>query len=513
MKPRQKAKVYGAIAIITILLLAGALYFSHSSMPNLKPAAITSISEIKEGTIKDGKLVGAKIVVSGTASLTDDELLIKTKGTEWKIGDYTIIPNKNIVIKIKSNGAYAETPLKNHIKTYWQPTFSNILSITALEGETWNIFTPSVINVYADESEYPTTLISSKYLEDIGQSMIPISDNGIKAQQTSIAFIGSQWIYTASDIVIATAPDYKSDYLPTDYKLTTYIFRKTAFDDAVSVFYDNYGSKTTTVFNNPAMVLWTGYDEYKTIPVPFVTNQLCSGFVKKCKVWDGLYKIATRLDSVPSFDLTYDETPTADSPHGLVRANNIAFSANYIIEIPSEIVDSIAVLKGVGVPEIISIDAPQSVRADSTSYQQVNVIVRNNGDDDGFNIQPISKGGKLIFTPSSYTSYPIEAGKQVTFQFGIAVAGTETFVNVKEDVKIDARANHNPVKATKDVQIGVEYGNAPKGQPTVVPKSTSTLPKKPAGEGKAWYEEWYVFVLMGLILMLAYFVYEGKKKK
>lgn len=139
------------------------------------------------------------------------------------------------------------------------------------------------------------------------------------------------------------------------------------------------------------------------------------------------------------------------------------------------------IIADAGAPEIIAIDAPASVSAGDTSYHQMVVTVRNNGEYDGFNVQAISKSGKLVFTPSSYTSYPIEAGKHATFTFMIAIAGTETYVNANEDVKIQVWANNNDNKVVQEGSIGVEYGSAPPGQPKVVPTSASVIPTSTSG--------------------------------
>jgi hypothetical protein len=506
------------IGVIVVALLAfGIINLSGLKQGSVVNAVSTITYSSNTGEVRDGYLYGSKIVVLITATPDPAELIYTVAGKEQSWGNYKIFPQNNMRIKLSAN-PYADSPLELYRRSYFKNLWGQVYQTQDLKGSSWQVYTPLHLEIYADASYIPATAVLNKDISDSsisGQFLYPVG-NGINIQRSSIVQTGTQGLYPAGDIVVATAPqfsEFKTAVPASSYPSTsqTYIFDRASYDSRIDYFYQNSGA-AGRIFGgivNPNLALWTGYDEYSW------TGGLCGIFSDRyvngyCKLigWNGLYSEV----NAPAYPVKYDPS------YQKLIAQNIQYGAVVNLEIPSETLKSLAVLRGVGVPQVI-LTLTNAIRQGESAY--LTVYVKNAGDNDGFSIVPASKSGKLLFTPASYSSQYIPYSTEKEFRFVVTVAGKETSeLSAIEDVTVTVRADHNPVAVTKTTQVGITYPPMSETQPGVITGTPSSTPdispgdadtmdlgNKTAGDKAErinWYDTTPAKILAGLISILIF---------
>ncbi len=497
--------------IIAVIVISAALLYLYP-ISNLVPGSIVSISEIKYGQISNGQITGGKYVISATLSQAGDTLQMKLRNATLTWGQYKVMPEKNIAIKMESTGSYAISTLYNYDKSYGFHPINGVLIVPNTQlGNSWNYYTPYKISIYADKTSNPTTLISSTTIDGLTNDWTPIG-NDIAIQQTSIAFLGPASLPSASDIVVSTSPMYTDLSSKVNYNSgASYVFLRSSFDSKTTFFKD---SITVLTFNDPLMVLWSGYDKYSALSLTTQCSGITGYYLQTngyCKIngWYGLPTEATKAPSIVSFD----------SATNKIKANGIQYSSNVILEVPTELAESFVVLIGVGKPVITDFYVPPATR--EGSEESVSVTVRNDGDQDGFNVQFSSRSGKLIFSPNSYNSVPISQRQTQKFESKLTTAGYSTYNSQsKEDIIVVVRANHNPASVTASKSTNIEYKVPVPGETTPKPSGTpvtsvnGTDGVSTTVSQKAWYEKsGFVLLLIFTTLLIAGLYYFNMSKK
>lgn len=501
------------VVLGAVLVLSGAVDLNKLKTGSVVNAVSTITYSSNTGQVRDGYLYGSKIVVLITATSDPAELQYIVAGKEQTWGNYKIIPQNNMRIKVSANPK-ADSSLELYRRSYFKDFWGNVYQTQDLKGTSWQIYTPLHVEIYADATPLPTKSVVVTDISDAsisGQFLYPIG-NGINVQRSSIVQTGMQGLPSVGDIVVATAPqftNFKTALPGSSYPFSsqTYIFDRASYDSRVEYFFQNSGQgRIWGGIVNPNLAFWTGYDEFSW------TGGLCGRFSANyingyCKVsgWNGLYQEVTATRYAVQYE---------PSTQKLI-ANNIQYGAVINLEIPSETVKSLAILRGVGVPQIIT-TLTNAIRQGESAY--LTVYVKNVGDTDGFGIVPTSKSGRLIFTPASYSSQNIPYNTEKEFRFVVTVAGKETSeLNAVEDVTVTVRADHNPAVATKTAQVGITYipmsetqGGVIKGTPSSTPDispgsaDTMNISSKTASDKAQkvnWYETTPAKVLVGLIVL------------
>lgn len=475
------------ILLIVIAIIGAAYIVYHPSL--LSQQSIVSVSQINYGSVEDGKLIGAKYLIHDTITTLEDTILVTTKedglNSLLTVGSYKILPKKNIKIKMKSDNPHAVSSVSNLPLFYYQGDTFN-----SLKGSSWDYYTPYSVSVYADESTNPETLISSKTIDQISNSQTTDISSGITAMQTSIAFIGPSGLPSASNIIVllpSSFPDVTDKFeYSNEAKTVDYL----SLNAELTYFNNKYDGSDGKQLNNPLMTLWTGYDEYS-----FWGISTCSAIEQDrgyCKIpdWDGLVK---EVDP-PSYSLPvlYDNNQ--------ILINNIQYGSNVNLEIPSEIVESLAILIGVGDPKIKSSTVPEDM-IEGTSYTAT-IEVQNNGDTDGFTIKPISTNSRIIFSPS-IVQETLGSGLTKTFSFSIIMSGAATPTN-NEDIKWEVSAQHDGLVSKIDTVDLIYVIVTP--TPTITPTPIPTpVPGSHIINRVFWYDTFWLyigilFILVGILM-------------
>jgi hypothetical protein len=400
---------------------------------------------------------------------------------------------------------------------YYTDFWGSAYQTQDLKGVSWLKYTPMKVEIYADTNSIPNTTVAVRDIADNcpdseacvddlqGQQLYPIS-NGINIQRSAIKETGAQGLPAVENIIVATAPEFKEFQASSvsSYSPKTYLFDKSSYDTRINYFFtEKRASNTLFNFIDPWMAFWTGYDKFSW--VGGICGRFSTSYVNGyCKVsgWNGLYQEVTQ----PRYAIRYDPTKQK------LIAENIQYGAEVNLEIPSETVKSLAVLRGVGQP-VITVDITDAIREGDSKY--LTVTVKNIGDTDGFSIVPVSKSGRLIFTPASYTSQSIPYNTQKVFRFVMTVAGKETSeLSAREDISVAVQAEHNTEKVVKETSVDISYKSISESQPSGTPTGadavkptgadTMDLNKTKSSKGQVlkWYETPQAFLLGGLVMVL-----------
>lgn len=502
------------IAGVIILAILAAAVYNYGGFAAPKTASVVnSIStftfDSNSGKVQNGYLYGSKIVASMTLTDAPAELRIQTAGTEETWGNYKIKPQYNMLIKASAHSSATSTTVE-YRQSYYRNLLSQVTQTQDMKGTVFSVYTPIHIDIYADQNTIPTTLVMSKDIlgKDLdGQQLITLG-NGFNIQKVSNANVGALQLPSASDIVVAVAPsnaDFQKAAI-TDYAPKTYIFDRADYDTRVKYFYDQFGTGIFNApLNNPYLALWTGYDTFS------FSGGLCGRFSSAynngfCKLngWNGLGAEV----AAPTYNVKFDAGTNK------LILDPLQYGANTNLEIPSEYVKSLAVLRGAGTPEV-TYSATNIIGQGDKLY--LTVTVKNTGDADGFSIIPTPKAGKIVYSPASYTSQSIGAGETKEFKFVMTVAGQVTSIaSAMESTELTVTPEHSiEARVTKTFSTAITYkvtsptspdvAGTPKSTPIVNPGNADTMNLSSASDGKGIYMKWYETpqaTILGILVVL-----------
>lgn len=507
-------KILIILALFVVMLIALSSISPDFFKGFTTGSIVTSVSNINyqsnTGEVKSGYLYGGKVVMNIVLDNAPLEILFKNANKEFTWGDYKIKPQNNVLVKISANNR-AKSALVQYSKNYYD-SWSGMLSTKELKGTSWVIETPIHIEVYADSKAIPTTPVLIKDIpsQDFkGQQLVTLNlGNGINLQKVGV-MLGDNLLYSANSIVVATSPNYpdfqtkvpESKYLPK----VTYLFDIDQYNTQIDEFHNTIGTQFVGA-NEPLLALWSGWDSG------------AFGY-SRFAAWKGL---PTEIyDVAPASaigNVKYD--PSTQN----ITVDPLQYYVSVNLELPSEIVKSLAILRGAGIP-IVTFSYPVSLSQGTQKYLDVNV--KNIGDSDTFNIVPTSKSGKLIFTPSSLSAY-INTGETKTFKFVTGITGQETsLASATESTEILVTPQHNlEARVTESFSTAITYKVTSETSPDTAPTSKPPADIKPSNADtmdlnqsiqkpptvQKWYENpWFGIGIIITIISGLYYISTKKK--
>ncbi len=448
------------IYIVIIAVIGLAIVGVHSGKINLsglgKASVVDSVSTIpyapNSGNVQNGQLYGAKMQFHATLTPDPLDTTIQLAQTGQTWGTYKVTPQDNLRIKMSSSGSAEGNTASYRLSYYKDSSNSDVQTMDLIGSGGWQVLTPIHIEIYADATPRPSTLVLSQDIAGSniqGQQFFAIG-NGVNIQRSSIALTGNTLPSDLSNFVVATQPvetAFQNANIAPNYRPGTYIFSKDSYAPAVTKFYNQAGTQGWfSSLQDSQLALWTGYDVF-TWSLSSKCGRFSSAYTNGyCKLsnWNGLYQEATKTN----YNVQYD------SSRQKIVAPSTDYTASVNLEIPSDMVKSFAILRGVGVADV--------TYSMTSTIQQGNTIgltvtVTNKGDDDGFNIWASSQSGKLLFTPASYSNQFIKAGDTQVFRFVFTVAGRSVSLPLSDsdNAIIDVQPVHGQkVEKTQPVAIG-----------------------------------------------------------